>query len=108
MLSVSDLRRGPPRRLPSDFRRARLTRYMASWSAPSKITAFERHDGQVRPPRAARLTGLHPRLSAPAPDGGGNMSRRASRPLAALLFGLALVVRVASASAEPPWKVLPP
>ena len=36
------------------------------------------------------------------------MSRYASRSLAAVLFGLVLVVRVAGASAEPPWKVLPP
>ena len=36
------------------------------------------------------------------------MSRQVSRPLAALLFGLVLAVRAATASAEEPWKVLPP
>jgi pimeloyl-ACP methyl ester carboxylesterase len=36
------------------------------------------------------------------------MPRRASRSLAAVLFGLVLAVRAAGASAEQPWKVLPP
>jgi pimeloyl-ACP methyl ester carboxylesterase len=36
------------------------------------------------------------------------MSRYASRSWVAVLFGLVLVVRVAGASAEQPWKVLPP
>ena len=36
------------------------------------------------------------------------MSRQVSRPLAALLFGLVLTIHAATASAEQPWKVLPP
>jgi pimeloyl-ACP methyl ester carboxylesterase len=36
------------------------------------------------------------------------MPRRASRSLAAVLVGLVLAVRAAGASAEQPWKVLPP
>jgi pimeloyl-ACP methyl ester carboxylesterase len=36
------------------------------------------------------------------------MPRRASRSLAAVLFGLVLAVGAAGASAEQPWKVLPP